>query len=151
MNDGKGSTYRGRNRSPERVFDAWSTEKKTAHKRSGGCRTRHNNVLRHPSPVSRLPSATSTAWGHGSDKKSLLKSSRGGGDATNDCSSSANAGGGGFGGGDCLPRTHIIGMNGGRLPREVRQVPIDRPLTAPCGKVGRQRVRARSVGGPVNS
>lgn len=41
------------------------------------------------------------------------------------------------------PRTQILGMNGGRLPREVRQVPIDRPLTAPCGKVGRRRVRTR--------
>lgn len=86
----------------------------------------------------------------------LLNSGWGGGDATNDCSSSVNiAGDGGFGGGggeggDYLPRTHIIGMNGGRLPREVRQVPIDRPLTAPCGKVGRQRVLARSIGGPIN-
>ncbi|CAM9895541.1 unnamed protein product [Ectocarpus sp. 4 AP-2014] len=42
------------------------------------------------------------------------------------------------------PRTQILGMNGGRLPRRVRQVPIDRPLTAPCGKVGRRRVRTRS-------
>ncbi|CAM9577188.1 unnamed protein product [Ectocarpus fasciculatus] len=41
------------------------------------------------------------------------------------------------------PRTQILGMNGGRLPRRVRQVPIDRPLTAPCGKVGRRRVRTR--------
>ncbi|CAN0136281.1 unnamed protein product [Scytosiphon promiscuus] len=39
------------------------------------------------------------------------------------------------------PRTQILGMNGGRLPRQVRQASIDRPLTAPCGKVGRRRVR----------
>ncbi|CAM9990190.1 unnamed protein product, partial [Pylaiella littoralis] len=45
------------------------------------------------------------------------------------------------------PRIQILGMNGGRLPREVRQVPVDRPLTAPCGKVGRRRVRAHSSGG----
>eukprot|EP00904_Undaria_pinnatifida_P008802 jgi/Undpi1/5051/HiC_scaffold_19.g08403.m1 len=49
-----------------------------------------------------------------------------GADGTFDC--------GGSGRGDCLSRTHILGMNGGRLPREVRQVPVDRPLTAPCGK-----------------
>ena len=41
------------------------------------------------------------------------------------------------------PRTQILGMNGGRLPRQVRQAPADRPLTAPCGKVGRRRVRTR--------
>lgn len=41
------------------------------------------------------------------------------------------------------PRTQILGLNGGRLPRQVRQAPADRPLTAPCGKVGRRRVRTR--------
>lgn len=45
------------------------------------------------------------------------------------------------------PRTQILGMNGGRLPRKVRQVPVDRPLTAPCGKVGRRRVRTPGGGG----
>ncbi|CAM9853320.1 unnamed protein product, partial [Hapterophycus canaliculatus] len=44
-----------------------------------------------------------------------------------------------------LPRTQILGMNGGRLPREVRQAPINRPLTAPCGKVGQRRVRTRGA------
>lgn len=47
------------------------------------------------------------------------------------------------------PRTQILGMNLGSLPREVRQAPQDRPLTAPCGEVGRRRVRVHSSRGPV--
>lgn len=166
-NGGKGTTFHRGNYSPERAFDAWPTEKKKARKKSGkgggSCRTRHNNAFRYPSPVARLPSTASTAWGQRGDKRALLGPGwrgGGGGDTTRELSSSSAsvAGDGAFGGGsggdseggDCLSRTHIIGMNGGRLPREVRQVPVDRPLTAPCGKVGRQRVRARSAGGPGN-
>lgn len=41
---------------------------------------------------------------------------------------------------DFRPRTQILGMNAGRLPREVRQASLHRPLTAPCVKAGQWKV-----------
>lgn len=68
----------------------------------------------------------------------------GGGESTSTAAApAARAAASAAGVGEFWPRTQILGMNGGRLPRRVRQVPIDRPLTAPCGKVGRRRVRTR--------
>ena len=146
--------------SEDGAFDAWrKTENKTRHKTAGGCRSTRHSVFRRPSPVVRLPSTTNAAWEQGNEKRTLLKSGWEGGDADATKDRRAHLAGdgadgtfdcGGSGRGDCLSRTHILGLNGGRLPREVRQVPVDRPLTAPCGKVGRQRVCARTIGGLVN-
>lgn len=50
--------------------------------------------------------------------------------------------------GGFYPRTQILGMNGRKLPKEVRQAPADRQLNVACGIVGHWRVY-RTVEGRV--
>lgn len=105
---------------------------------------RHEFLRRSPPTPSGTMSAKSrsaTHYGGGSSKTGRVPRTGGGGVARGTVTTAATAASidGPW------PRTQILGMNGGRLPREVRQAPIDRPLTAPCGKVGRRRVRTRGA------
>lgn len=144
--------------SPSSGVNAW-WQNETAHQWSGNG---GGAVARYPKPHEFLrrshPTATTATYArsrpaaqHGSTStlpRTGGWSRAGGRDCVAKAAAAATTGAAADGGGgvdEFWPRTQILGMNAGRLPRQVRQVPVDRPLTAPCGKVGRGRVRTRGM------
>lgn len=114
---------------------------------------KRHEFLRRPSPADKT-GACNRAAGRRGDGSLLLRARHTSGTTGNRTGSGGCIRGGvtsSSADSECCPRTQILGMNAGRLPREVRQAPLDRPLTAPCGKVGRRRVRTRggSRAGPA--